>query len=110
VLRFHKTDLPHAGSSHHFVGADRGDVGVSVFLFNGGPGRGPGPHRHPYDEVQFIQSGRGLWKVDGVEFEAGGGDVLVIKAGEVHEFKCIGEEPLVQVDVHLSPRFIQENL
>jgi hypothetical protein len=28
----------------------------------------------------------------------------------VHEFKCIGDEPLVQVDVHLSPKFIQENL
>jgi len=36
--------------------------------------------------------------------------VLVIKAGEVHEFTNIGDEPLVQVDVHLSPRFIQENL
>ena len=110
MLRLHKTDLPHVGSSHQFVGADRGDVGVSAFLFNGGPGRGPGPHRHPYDEIQFIQSGRGRWKVEGVEFEAGGGDVLVIKAGEVHEFKCIGDEPLVQVDVHLSPRLIQENL
>ena len=110
MLRLHKTDLPHAASSHQFVGADRGDVGVSVFLFSGGPGRGPGPHRHPYDEIQFIQSGRGRGKVEGVEFEAGGGDVLVIKAGEVHEFKCIGDEPLVQVDVHLSPRFIQENL
>ena len=38
------------------------------------------------------------------------GDILVIKAGEVHSFKCIGDGPLVQVDVHLSPRFIQENL
>jgi quercetin dioxygenase-like cupin family protein len=110
MLRLHRTDLPHVGSSHQFVGADQGDVGVSAFLFNGGPGKGPGPHRHPYDEIQFIQSGRGRWKVEGVEFEAGGGDVLVIKAGEVHEFKCIGDEPLVQVDVHLSPRFIQENL
>ena len=44
------------------------------------------------------------------EFEAGAGDVLVIKAGEVHGFRCIGNGPLVQVDVHLSPRFIQENL
>jgi quercetin dioxygenase-like cupin family protein len=48
--------------------------------------------------------------VNGEEFEAGAGDALVIKAGEVHGFKCIGDEPLVQVDVHLSPRFIQENL
>jgi quercetin dioxygenase-like cupin family protein len=105
-----KEDLPFVGSSHQFVGADQGDTGVSVFLFNGAPGRGPGPHRHPYDEIQFIQSGRGLYNVDGVEFEAGAGDIFVIKAGEIHSFKVIGEEPLVQLDVHLSPRFIQENL
>ncbi|HEY0672599.1 MAG TPA: cupin domain-containing protein [Longimicrobiales bacterium] len=103
-------DLPHRGSSHNFVGAQHGDVGISVFLFHGQPGSGPGPHRHPYDEVQFVRSGRGLWTVNGEEFEAGAGDILVIKAGEVHSFKCIGHEPLVQLDVHLSPEFIQENL
>jgi quercetin dioxygenase-like cupin family protein len=108
--RFRQDDLPHRGSSRHFVGAERGDVGISVFLFNGLPGSGPPPHRHPYDEVQFIRQGRGRWVVEGREFEAGAGDILVIKAGEVHSFTCIGDGPLVQVDVHLSPRFIQENL
>ena len=103
-------DLPFVGSSHQFVGAEHGNVNVSVFLLSALPGRGPGPHRHPYDEVQFVRSGRGLWRVEGREFEAGTGDILVIKAGEVHGFRCIGEEPLVQVDVHLSPRFIQVNL
>ncbi len=110
MRRIRQQDLPFKGSSHHFVGAEQGDVNVSVFLFSGETGRGPGPHRHPYDEIQFVREGRGLWNVDGVEFEAGAGDILVIKAGEVHSFKCIGDEPLVQVDVHLSPRFIQENL
>ena len=110
MLRLRHDALPHRGSSHQFVGADHADVNVSVFLFNGKPGAGPGPHRHPYDEVQFIQAGRGLWTVDGQEFEAGAGDILVIKAGEIHSFRCIGDEPLVQLDVHLSPRFIQENL
>jgi quercetin dioxygenase-like cupin family protein len=105
-----QADLPFRGSSHHFVGAKQGDVNISVFLFDGAPGKGPGPHRHPYDEVQFIREGRGRYKVDGKEFEAGAGDILVIKAGEVHEFKAIGDSPLVQVDVHLSPRFIQEDL
>lgn len=108
--RIRHQDLPFSGSSHQFVGADQGDVNVSVFLFNGLPGRGPGPHRHPYDEVQFIKEGRGRWVVDGREFEAGAGDILVIKAGEIHEFKNIGNGPLVQLDVHLSPTFIQENL
>jgi len=108
--RVRQQDLPFAGMSHRFVGADQGDVGISVFLLNAPPGRGPGPHRHPYDEVQFVREGRARYVVDGREFEAGAGDILVIKAGEVHSFSNIGEGPLVQIDVHLSPRFIQENL
>jgi quercetin dioxygenase-like cupin family protein len=105
-----REDLPVRGSSRNFVGADNGDVNVSVFLFNGQRGSGPGPHRHPYDEIQFIQSGRGRWTVNGEEFEGGAGDIFIIKAGEIHSFKNIGDEPLVQLDIHLSPRFIQENL
>ena len=108
--RTHVQNLLYRGSSHHFVGAENGEVGISAFLFNGQPGRGPGPHRHPYDEVQFIREGRGLWTVNGQQFEAGAGDILVIKAGEVHSFRGIGDSPLIQLDVHLSPRFIQENL
>jgi len=103
-------DLPFVGSSHQFVGADQGDVNVSVFLLRALPGTGPGPHRHPYDEIQFVREGRGLWTVNGQSFEGGAGDIFVIKAGEIHSFKAIGDEPLVQLDVHLSPRFIQENL
>ena len=110
MYRVRQNDLPFVGSSHQFVGADNGGVDVSVFLLNALPGKGPGPHRHPYDEVQFVREGRGLWNVNGHEFEAGAGDILVIKAGEIHSFKNTGDTPLVQVDVHLSPRFIQENL
>jgi quercetin dioxygenase-like cupin family protein len=109
MKRLRQKDLPFVGSSHEFVGAEHG-VGICVYLLHALPGRGPGPHRHPYDEVQFIREGRGTYVVNGETFEAGAGDILVIKAGEVHGFKCIGEEPLVQVDVHLSPQFIQENL
>jgi quercetin dioxygenase-like cupin family protein len=110
MFRTRQQDLPFQGSSHRFVGAEHGDVAISAFLLSALPGRGPGPHRHPYDEVQYIRSGRGLYQVNGQEFEAGGGDILVIKAGEIHSFRCIGEEPLVQVDIHLSPQFVQENL
>jgi len=62
-------NLPFVGSSHEFVGAEQGDTGVSVFLFHGKPGSGPGPHRHPYDEIQFIREGRGVWTVSGKTFE-----------------------------------------
>jgi quercetin dioxygenase-like cupin family protein len=110
MYRIRQQDLPFQGSSHQFVGAEHGDVGISAFLLRALPGNGPGPHRHPYDEVQFVRVGGGLYLVEGQEFEVGAGDILVIKAGEVHSFRCIGNTPLVQVDVHLSPRFIQENL
>ncbi|GLS29414.1 Cupin domain-containing protein [Mesorhizobium albiziae] len=104
-------DLPFVGGIvHEFVGADQGDTGVSVFLFHGKPGSGPGPHRHPYDEIQFIREGCGVWTVGGKTFEGRGGDIFVIKAGEVHSFKAIGDSPLVQLDVHVSPHFIQEDL
>jgi quercetin dioxygenase-like cupin family protein len=103
-------DLPHAGSSHQFIGAEQGNVGCSVYLLSAKPGAGPGPHRHPYDEIQFVREGRGLWTVNGVEFEGKAGDIFVIKAGEIHGFKAIGDTNLVQVDVHMSPTFIQENL
>ena len=110
MYRVRQEDLPFIGSSHNFVGADNGDVQISAFLLRALPGQGPGPHRHPYDEVQFVREGRGRYIVNGKEFEAGAGDILVIKAWEIHGFKCIGDAPLVQVDIHLSPRFIQENL
>lgn len=102
-------NLPFVGSSYEFVGAEQGDTSVSVFLFYGKPSSGPGPH-HAYDEIQFIREGRGAWIVNGKAFEGGAGDIFVIKAGGIHSFKVIGDSPLIQVDVHLSPRFIQENL
>lgn len=110
MLRIRQEDLPFRGSSHQFVGAEHGDVGISAYLLSAQPGRGPGPHRHPYDEVQFVREGRGLYNVNGEEFEVGPGEILVIKAGEIHSFRCIGDAPLLQVDVHLSPRFMQEDL
>jgi len=110
MLHVREESLPFVGSSYEFVGAAQGDTNVSVFLFYGKPGAGPGPHRHPYDEIQFIREGRGVWTVNEKTFEGKAGDIFVIKSGEIHSFKAVGESPLVQVDVHLSPRFIQENL
>ena len=32
-------DLPFVGMSHQFVGADHGQVGISVYIVNSPPGR-----------------------------------------------------------------------
>ena len=63
MYRVRQEDLPFIGSSHNFVGADNGDVQISAFLLRAQPGKGPGPHRHPYDEVQFIREGGGLYDI-----------------------------------------------
>jgi mannose-6-phosphate isomerase-like protein (cupin superfamily) len=103
-------ELPFRGFSHRFVGADNGDVNACAYFVNAPPGKGPPLHRHPYDKIAFTQSGRARWIVDGKEFEVGVGEILVVKAGEAHKFVNVGHTPLVQIDVHLGPRFEQENL
>ncbi len=110
MYRIRVEDLPRTPLSRAFVGAERGDVGISAYLVTAPPGRGPVPHRHPYDKVAFVQAGRSRWIVNGEVHEASPGDILVVKAGEIHSFTAIGDEPLVQLDVHLGPRFIQENV
>ena len=110
MYRIRVEDLPHYGISRRFVGAERGDVGISAYLVNSAPGKGPPPHHHPYDKVAFVQSGRARWIVNGETHEASAGDILVVKAGEIHSFRAIGDEPLVQLDVHLSPQFILTNV
>jgi mannose-6-phosphate isomerase-like protein (cupin superfamily) len=102
--------LPFRGMSHQFVGADNGDVGISAYFVDAAPGRGTVRHRHPYDKVVFVREGRARWTINGEEYDAGPGDILVVKAGETHSFVSIGDVPLKQLDIHLGSRFEQENL
>jgi len=108
--RTRKSDLPFVGMSHQFIGAEHGPVAMSSYFVDAPPGRSPPLHRHPYDKVVFVQEGRGRWTVNGEIHDVEPGDILVIKAGEIHTFINTGDVQLRQMDVHLSPRFIQENL
>jgi quercetin dioxygenase-like cupin family protein len=51
-----------------------------------------------------------VWTANGKTFEGGTGDIFVIKAGEIRSFKAVADSLLLQLDVLLSPSFIQENL
>ena len=104
-----KTDLPLIGSSYNFVGADH-DVAVSMFLLEAQPGRGAPLHLHEYDEIIVIQEGRSRFVVGDEIREASAGDIIVVKTRTPHGFINIGDQVLKQVDVHVSPRFQQQNL
>jgi len=109
-MRLNVRDLPLVGSSYNFVGSENGNVSISIFFVEAQPGSGARLHRHKYDEVVIVQEGNTRLVVADQVHEAGKGDVFVIKAGTPHGFVNIGDGALKQIDIHLHPRFEQEDL
>lgn len=100
---------PTPGGTIRFEGqAYGGDV--SLFLVNNEPGKGPDLHRHPYSEMWIVRGGRARITADGVDIEAGPGDMVVVGPHTPHKFKNIGEGRLDIICIHASPQFIQEEL
>lgn len=105
-----KEDLPLIGSSYNFVGADQGNVGVSIYILEAKPGRGAPLHIHEYDEIIMMQEGRSRFVLGDEIQELAAGAIVVVKARTPHGFVNIGDDILKQIDVHVSPTFKQENL
>jgi mannose-6-phosphate isomerase-like protein (cupin superfamily) len=100
---------PSPGGTVTFEGEPYGS-GVSFFLVNNEPGKGPDLHRHPYSETWIVRSGSGLFTADGEDVEAGPGDIVVVGPETPHKFKNVGSGRLDVVCIHASPRMIQESL
>jgi len=83
-------------------------AGVSFFLGNIEPGKGPGLHQHPYSEICIVFSGQAAVSVDGKEMVAVAGDVIVIGPATPHRFTALGDEPLDMVAIHASDHFVIE--
>src|ERR1700686_114113 len=102
-----KEKLPLIGSSYNFVGADQGDVAISMFLVEAKPGRGAPLHCHTYDEIVMVQEGSPRFVVGDEVRDAAPGDIMVVKAGTPHGFVNAGTGILKQIDIHVSPHFRQ---
>ncbi len=100
---------PSPGGTIKFEGDAYGS-GVSFFLVNNEPGKGPDLHRHPYSETWIVRSGRARITADGVDIEAGPGDIVVVSSETPHKFKNIGAGRLDIICIHSSPQMIQEEL
>jgi mannose-6-phosphate isomerase-like protein (cupin superfamily) len=85
-------------------------AGVSFFLGNLQPGKGPGLHQHPYPETCIVLAGQAAMVVDGQEVVASAGDIVVIGAEMPHRFTAIGDERLDMVCVHASDHFVIERV
>jgi quercetin dioxygenase-like cupin family protein len=96
-------------ASVEFEGEPYG-AGVSFFLGNLQPGKGPGLHQHPYSETCIVLAGQAAMVVDGEEAVAVAGDIVVIGPETPHRFTAIGDERLDMVAIHHTDRFIIEPL
>jgi mannose-6-phosphate isomerase-like protein (cupin superfamily) len=85
-------------------------AGVSFFVGNLPPGKGPGLHQHPYAETCIVLSGQAAMIIDGEEVVASAGDIVVIAPATPHCFTAGGDERLDMVCIHASERFVIESL
>jgi mannose-6-phosphate isomerase-like protein (cupin superfamily) len=69
-----------------FEGAAHGGAGVSFFVVDAAPGRGPALHRHPYPEVFVVLEGIARFAVADREVDVHGGQILVAPAQLWHRF------------------------
>jgi mannose-6-phosphate isomerase-like protein (cupin superfamily) len=99
--------LPFSVIAHELVGADHG-AGVCLIFVDAPPGKVVRLHTHPYEEILVIQAGRGSFTVGDETVEAGAGEVVIVPAGVPHGFANTGDEPLRQLDIHVSPSFSTE--
>lgn len=101
-------DLPHTEHAHEFVGADYGDVPVSLILVHSAPGAGPKLHLHPYPEVFVIESGQATFQVGDDRILATGGQIVIGPAGIPHGFTNTGTGELRLMAIHTAAQFNTE--
>ena len=74
------------------------------------PGDGPRLLEHVYGEILIIQQGCGRYTVGGMTLDASAGQIVLIPPDAAHKFFTAAEEPLRQIDIHLSRRILTECL
>lgn len=98
--------LPQDGTTYEFEGARYQDTPVSFILVDMPPGRGMRLHKHPYQEIFFIQEGTSSFTVGSQSLEAQAGQIVIVPADMPHKFQNNGTAQLRQVDIHVSREFV----
>jgi mannose-6-phosphate isomerase-like protein (cupin superfamily) len=99
---------PEGGGAALFQGVEHG-ARTSFFVVTSRPGGGAEKHRHPYEEIFVVLDGDIEVVVDGQPEMVSGGSIRVIPARAWHSFTNRSTRPCLMVNIHSSPRLIQEN-
>ena len=98
-------DLPHTRHAHEFVGAEHGEVPVSIILVHSAPGVGPSLHSHPYAEVFVVEQGQATFQLGDERIVVESGHIVVGPADVPHGFTNSGTDELRLVAIHCAARF-----
>jgi quercetin dioxygenase-like cupin family protein len=99
---------PAPGRTGRFEGHEHG-ASVSFFVSRVPAGGGPGLHTHPYEETFVIHEGSATFTAGEESVEAEPGMIIVVPPNTPHKFTA-GPDGLRSVNIHGSPRMIQEDL
>jgi quercetin dioxygenase-like cupin family protein len=98
-------DLPHTEHAHEFVGADHGDVPVSLILVHSAPGAGPAVHRHPYAEIFVVEAGQATFQLGESRIVVESGHIVIGPPDIPHGFTNTGTGELRLTAIHCAPAF-----
>jgi quercetin dioxygenase-like cupin family protein len=83
---------PAPGATLRMLAGEDHGLGLCLIAASYPPGAWNRSHRHPNASAIVVCEGRGLFKVDDDEVEAGPGDVVLVPAMAWHSFGNIGDD------------------
>lgn len=79
---------------------------AAVMVLSPGDSEGGPDNRHEgSDQWLYVVSGEGKAIVDGKEVDLSEGSLLLIEAGEAHEIRNTGDEPLQTLNFYAPPKY-----
>ncbi len=63
------------------------------------PGFPPFPHKHPHEQILTIFSGVADVTVGDETFRMGPGDMIYVPSNTMHDFRVVGDEPVINYDI-----------
>ncbi len=107
-VRVVRTDaLPFTTIANELMGHEHGSE-LTVLVVEAAPGKGPGLHTHPYEEILVVLEGEATFDLGGETRIVRAGEIVIVPAGRPHGFVNSGAGPLRQIDIHASPSFSTE--
>lgn len=98
-------NVNEVGSGFHVLAKTARSEAASMVLEPGESTGGPQNRHQGADQWLLVLSGSGQAVVNGQDVELAPAGLLLIEAGDRHEIRCTGDEPLVTVNFYGPPEY-----